>query len=225
MKKRNVYCAEKLLLSNIKPFAEGGNRLCFIHPQDANLCVKIVKESSIAALRARRGFIKNLRPDSAFDDNMSEYIAYQQSAIVRGGSEVYDCLPRCYGWQETDIGAGLISDYYSSEAGAAQTLDGYLKTYGMTDEMSGMLNELAQWLRHTQILTKNILPHNVVIAEDGKLKLIDGLGVSSPFNIARFNAGARKNYIEKRVKRMYLRIDWELSDKSNSWRTTEAQNK
>ena len=95
----------------------------------------------------------------------------------------------------------------------------------MTDEISGMLNELAQWLRHTQILTKNILPHNVVIAEDGKLKLIDGLGVSSPFNIARVNAGARKNYIEKRVKRMYLRIDWELSDKSNSWRTTEAQNK
>jgi hypothetical protein len=95
----------------------------------------------------------------------------------------------------------------------------------MSDEVKRMLEEFSTWLRQTQILTKNIIPHNVVVAEDSKLKLIDGLGASSPLNIARFSQFVRRKYIEKRIKRMYLRVQWELSDKSQSWDIVETKDK
>ena len=68
-----IYRDEALCLEGRAPFAEGGNRVCFVHPDDEGLCVKVVKAGSVAALRGKRSFWKNLRPDSYFDDNLNEY--------------------------------------------------------------------------------------------------------------------------------------------------------
>ena len=105
---------------------------------------------------------------------------------------------------------GLVSDYYECNSAPCPTLRQYLQTNGYTDEIKGKLSEFADYLRKTGLLTKNIIPHNLVMASDGRLKLIDGIGASSPLNIARFSKMARKAYIESRIKRMYLRLHWEM---------------
>jgi len=212
-----------LKLSQVKPFAEGGNRLCFVHPDNAARCVKVTKHGAIEALRARRGFVKNLRKDAYFDDNLNEFNAYQQSAIIKGGARIYDHLPRCYGWCDTDIGKGLVSDYFTdkSENAPAPTLESYLHTYGMTDEIKTKLDALATYLRDTGLMTKNIIPHNVVIAADGKLKIIDGIGYPSAFSITKLSRRAARRYIERRIERMFLRCHWEVSDKSKTWKMVE----
>ena len=33
-------------LTNAIPFAEGGNRKCFVHPEDKNKCVKVINAES-----------------------------------------------------------------------------------------------------------------------------------------------------------------------------------
>ncbi len=220
--KQRLYKNTALSLKDVTPFAEGGNRFCFVHPEDSNLCVKVTKPGSVAAMRAKRSFIRNLRSDRCFDDNLNEYKAYQQSAITSGGPRIYDHLPRCYGWQDTDIGMGLVSDYYMQEDGApCITLEHYLHTKGLTDEIERQLNALGDYLRDTQLMTKNIIPHNVVCATDGKLKIIDGIGFPSAINIAHINKTAKKRYIERRIARMFLRAKWEVSDKSKTWKSVE----
>lgn len=213
---------QPLKLKNVKPFAEGGNRLCFVYPDDKTRCIKIVKPDSIKNLRAKRSFLKNLRPDSYFDDNLNEYKAYQQSAIIKGGDEIYDHIPRCYGWQDSDLGKGLVLDYFANPDGTpCVTLLEELQKNGLTPALENQLEELGNFLKSTQILTKNILPHNVVCASDGKLKIIDGIGAPSALSIVNFSARAKAAYIERRIERMILRMRWEVSDKSKNWKETE----
>lgn len=225
--KNKFYSNNTLDLTNVQPFAEGGNRLCFIHPENNTLCVKTVKPGSIKALRKKRSFLKNLRPDNYFDDNLNEYKAYQQPAISNGDEAVlFAHIPKCYGWQNTNKGMGLVLDYYHETSGApCMTLEAYLLKNGFTKKIETKLKELGQYLRATELMTKNILPHNVIIATDGKLKIIDGLGVSSPFSIANFNKTAKHNYINRRIHRMFLRAKWEAGDKTVNWKTTEKQSK
>ena len=220
--KRLIYSQNPLELRQTPSFAEGGNRLCFVHPHDNNLCIKVTKPDAIARLRAKKSFLKKLKPASYFDDNLNEYNAYQQPAIQNGGADIYTHIPHCYGWQETDLGAGLVSDYYSDDDQApCKTLRQILQAHGYSDEIETKLHQLADYLRDTQLLTKNILPHNVVLAADGRLKIIDGIGAPSAFNIARFSKIARRHYIERRIARMFLRMAWEVSDKSRTWEATE----
>ena len=64
----------------------------------------------------------------------------------------------------------------------ATTLETYLFTYGKTDEIKIALDEFELWLRSSLVLTKNIIPHNIVIGYENEkivLKIIDGLGSKS----------------------------------------------
>lgn len=221
-KQKKIYNNAPLSLKDKKPFAEGVNRLCFIHPDDASLCIKIVKEGSIKALRSKRSFFKNLRPNSYFDDNLNEYKAYQQTAIKKNEDIVYEHIPRCYGWQETDLGMGLVLDYYSNDDNQpCMTLRSYLQTYGLTKDIETEISALAGYLRKTLLMTKNIVPHNVVVASDGKLKIIDGIGALSALSIAHTSTIAKRHYINRRIERMLLRVQWEIGDRKKGWAETE----
>ncbi|MEE4252626.1 MAG: hypothetical protein V2I50_01140, partial [Desulfuromusa sp.] len=58
-------------LQTIEPFARGGNRLCFVHPEDSRLCIKVRRpDFTLEDRRRKKGFPKNLRPLSSFDDNL-----------------------------------------------------------------------------------------------------------------------------------------------------------
>ncbi len=48
-----------LQLKTEEAFAKGGNRLCFVHPQDPSLCVKVRRpDFTLADLRKKRAFLK-----------------------------------------------------------------------------------------------------------------------------------------------------------------------
>lgn len=221
-KKKKIYNVTPLTLKDSEPFAQGVNRLCFIHPDDASLCIKVVKEGSIEALRSKRSFFENLRPDSYFDDNLNEYKAYQQAAISGNEGIIYDHIPRCYGWQDTDLGMGLVLDYYSKgDNQPCVTLRSYLQTHGLNEEIDAKLGVLADYLRKTLLMTKNIVPHNVVVASDGKLKIIDGIGALSALSIAHTSKAAKRHYINRRIDRMLLRVKWEVGDRKKGWSETE----
>ena len=218
------FSQDTVYLQNIAPFAEGGNRLCYIHPDNSSHCIKVNRPNIAAITRASKPFYKRLRPLTDFDDNYREYEAYQQRAVKVGTARVWDHLPRCYGWQETDIGPGLVSDYYTNKNGTtADTLEKHLHTHGLTRDTLASLEQFAAWLRDTSILTKNILPHNLVFAPNGHLMLIDGLGLLDYIPIRQHVKSLAQNYIEQRIKRMYLRAEWEVSDKSTGWRKVEKQ--
>ena len=75
-------------LEEVKPFAEGGNRVCYIHPDNKNLCLKISKPEVVKKMRSNAPWYKKLRSERSFDDNYREESAYQQRAIKENPEKI-----------------------------------------------------------------------------------------------------------------------------------------
>lgn len=221
--------SKKILLAASEPFAAGDHRLCYRHPHDKNLCIKVNRQGKAQMLKARAPFYKKFRSVDSFDDNQIEYRAFQQSAILRNTPEIWRHIPRCYGWVETDIGRGLVTDYYPSEKlnAPATTLEEYLKEFAVTPQLSSALKEFSAYLRRYLLLTKNLMPHNLLVLQEQegllRLVLIDGFGLSTIFPVAKYVPAAAKRHVEKRLDWLDYRIAWEISDRKISWRDTEKK--
>ena len=103
----------------------------------------------------------------------------------------------------------------------AITLEKYLFTFGMTDEIKKALDDLESWLRSSLVLTKNIIPHNIVVGYEDNLivlKIIDGLGSSSFVPLPEISYFFAKRYIERRIQLMWSRINWDLSGRKGNWK-------
>ncbi|WP_406828318.1 YrbL family protein [Microbulbifer sp. ARAS458-1] len=215
-------------LSNCKPFAKGGNRNCFRHPDFPDRCVKVMLPGRLAELRARAPWYKKLFSDDQFDDNSREREGYSQKALRNEAptSIVWQHLPYWYGMEETSQGPGAVSELILDRNGEpAITLEHYLQQNGLDTTIRHAISKFADWLRLTGVMTKNLLPHNLVIREAGEqpqLVLIDGLGRSAFLPFAEIFDRSRDRYLERRIKRMWARVAWEISDRSITWEEAEA---
>ena len=228
--------AEKIFLAASQPFAVGDHRLCFRHPSNELLCIKVNRQGKAQRLKAAAPFYKRLRSVDSFDDNQIEYRAFQQPAIVRNTPDIWRHIPRCYGWVETDIGPGLVTDFYAgnNRDTPAMTLERYLQEFGKTPLLSLALGEFADFLRRYLLLTKNLMPHNLLVLQDAhgqensqqkeqglRLVLVDGFGLSTILPMAKYVPAFARRHVEKRLNWLDFRIAWETSDKARSWRDAE----
>jgi len=214
-------------LSTLQPFASGGNRHCYRHPQYPDRCVKVMLPGRIDQLRKRAPWYKSFLSDDSFDDNAREVEGYNQQVLKNApaDSPVWQHLPRWYGMQETTEGPGAVSELILDANGEpGETLEHYLQTKGLDAPIRGALERFVAWLRATRVMTKNLLPHNLVIREEHgqpELYLIDGLGRATFLPIEELFEGANARYIERRIERMWARVEWEVSDKSLTWKQAE----
>ena len=164
--------------------------------------------------------------EAYFDDNRREYAAYQQPAVARNICTYDRHVARCYGWVRTSRGDGLVTDLIADLNGnPAQTLEEYLSEHGLDTLIQDAVSKLALFLRTSLILTKNLMPHNLVLAPNAqgyRLVLIDGLGLSTFLPLAKYSHYFAQRHIEKRLQWLYFRLEWEVGDRSISWRDTEA---
>lgn len=215
-------------LSDEKPFAEGGSRLCYAYPGQSGRCIKIVKPGRIDELRQRAPVFKRLRPDSAFDDNEREIEAYQQKAIREGDERLWLHLPRQYGYAQTTEGKGLVTDLIRNDQAIADNLENYIRRHGMTPALEKALVEFWSWLRDTQVLTKNLLPHNVLVQEKSdalRLYVIDGIGCTTAIDPNWLGQRFVHRYIESRIAKMRARVEWEAGGRQGEWKKIEKQHR
>ena len=57
-------------LDGIKPFAEGGNRMCFVHPDNPGRCLKVVHPGLPSKIKNSKSWYKRFRSIESFDDNL-----------------------------------------------------------------------------------------------------------------------------------------------------------
>jgi len=209
-------------LDGLQPFAEGGNRQCFIHPNNSYRCLKVSLEEQSKKVKQNAPWYKKLRSEKSFDDNLREQKAYDQRALIKDNSEKWKHLAKWYGMVETSIGPAseteLIRD---NQNNIASTLETYLFSYGMTDEIKIALDEFESWLRSSLVLTKNIIPHNIVLGCEGEkivLKIIDGLGSKSYLPLTQVSDVFAKRYVERRIELMRSRINWDLTGRQGDWK-------
>ena len=209
-------------LDGLQPFALGGNRRCFIHPNNNYRCLKVSLEGQSKKVKQNTPWYKKLRSEKSFDDNLREQKAYAQRALRKDKSDTWKHLAKWYGMVETSIGPAseteLIRD---NQNNIASTLEAYLFSYGMTDEIKIALDEFESWLRSSLVLTKNIIPHNLVLGYEGEkivLKIIDGLGSKSYLPLTQISDVFAKKYVERRIELMRSRINWDLTGRQGSWK-------
>ena len=208
-------------LEEVKPFAEGGNRVCYIHPDNKSLCLKISKSEVVKKMRSNAPWYKKLRSERSFDDNYREERAYQQRAIKENPQKIWKHLAKWYEFVETSKGLASCTELITNNDKVAFNLEEYLFNKGRTSEIDEALKEFEIFLKETKLLTKNIIPHNLAVKEEDyglTLKIIDGLGCMSFIPLPEISNAYANRYIKRRIELMYSRIEWDLSGRKGSWK-------
>jgi len=208
-------------LSGSTPFAEGGNRKCFIHPAQSDRCLKVVHPGLLEKIIKNKPWYKKFRSKDSFDDNLREQEAYKQKALMVDNPEIWKHLAQWYGMVETNIGMASETELIKNNGQIAETLENYLFSNGLTNEIKIAINEFHQWLRDNLILTKNLIPHNLVIKSEKDemiIKIIDGLGSQAFVPLPNHSTFFAKRYVERRIELMWSRINWDLSGRKGNWK-------
>ena len=208
-------------LSGSTPFAEGGNRKCFIHPAQSDRCLKVVHPGLLEEIIKNKPWYKKFRSKDSFDDNLREQEAYKQKALMVDNPEIWKHLAQWYGMVETNIGMASETELIKSNDQIAKTLESYLFANGLTDEIKIAINQFHQWLRDNLILTKNLIPHNLVIKNEKDemiIKIIDGLGSQAFVPLPKYSSFFAERYVERRIELMWSRINWDLSGRKGNWK-------
>ena len=208
-------------LDGVLPFAEGGNRMCFVHPHNPNRCLKVIHPGILTKIRRSKPWYKQLRSTKSFDDNLREQNAYNQKALGSDNPEIWNHLAKWYGMVETSIGIASETELIRNNGDIAETLEEYLFRDGLTNEIKNAIEEFHTWLRDYLVLTKNLIPHNLVLtSQEGKLKIkiIDGLGSQAFFPLPSYSNIFAKRYVNRRIELMWSRINWDLSGRKGNWK-------
>ena len=208
-------------LQGVRPFAEGGNRVCYVHPDDKTLCLKISKLEVVKKMYQNAPWYKKLRSEKSFDDNFREESAYQQKAIKENPQKIWNHLAKWHAFVETNKGLASCTELITNNDEVALNLEEYLFSKGRTLEIEKALKEFEAYLKETKLLTKNIIPHNLAVKENDcglTLKIIDGLGCMSFIPLPEISNTFAERYIKRRIELMYSRIEWDLSGRKGSWK-------
>ncbi|MBC7192120.1 YrbL family protein [Marinobacter sp.] len=201
-----------LVLTGHKPFAQGGNRLCFVHPEAPERCIKIRRpDFSLEDLRRSKGFPKNLRPLKSFDDNLEEWHVINTIA-GRVGARAFEHIYRCFGFVDTDLGKGLVSELIRDHDGAiSQTLKKYLWDHGLTEECQTAINTLCRFWKQEVIPSRDLLLHNIVVQQSqpgkiNRLVVIDGLGSAGLVPFHWLPMTQRKKKVARKTANLHERV-------------------
>lgn len=211
-------------LKGLEPFAAGGNRFCYVDPRDAKRCIKVRRpDFSVEDRRRRKGFPKNLKPLSSFDDNLDEF-KVMAALEHHYPDDVFAHVSRCYGYVDTDMGAGLCSELIRDSCGEVSvSLKQYLWENDYDEACKRAVNALCEhWLRF-RVPSRDLILHNVVVQRDlsgdgslaiKRLVVIDGLGNAGliPGHVMPDFMQLRK--AQRKVANIHQRIDELLSDKA-----------
>ena len=209
-----------LQLSTREPFAKGGNRLCFVHPDHDDRCIKVRRpDFTLADLRRKKGGIKRLLPLSFFDDNREEFEVISDLER-RHGQSVFEVVSRCYGFEPTDMGEGLVLELVRDASGEiSQTLKAHIWRQGLTEDCRAAVQVFAKRWQELGIPSRDLLLHNILVQKgpDGqveRLVVIDGLGSPNIIPFYALPANARQAKVQRKLDNMHQRIRQTLDKKA-----------
>jgi hypothetical protein len=161
--------------------------------------------------RRKKGFPKNLRPLSSFNDNLEEF-REMEKLKQHYDERAFSHISRCYGFVETDMGMGLVSELIRNADGRVSiTLKQYLWDHGLTGEIEIVIENLIAFWVAELIPSRDLLLHNIVVQMDGegpaRLVVIDGLGARGILPFQLMPGGYRVRRVERRIDNFRERIE------------------
>ena len=142
---------------------EGGERLVYIHPNDNNKVIKILK----------KGLKKH---------NFQNELEFKYYNFLTKKNRDFSNITKCFGYVDTNLGKGLVFERVIDYDGKdSKYFKYYLKKHFFSeDQEKNLLNELKIFLVNNQILFIDCNTQNIFckkLSEDKyKLIIYDGLG-------------------------------------------------
>lgn len=202
---------EVIRLEGKEPFGIGGRRLCFTHPSDASKCVKVLRTDDRRTIRGAKSqaYFTQFRPE--YDNNAHEK-AVLEALYRRIGPSMSEHFPRCYGMFPTDRNPGLVLDLVRDHDGQiSQSIRELVSTGTPLESLKSAFEEFGRFLLKHQILTRNLLDHNLIASRqnsgDWKIYLVDGFGDPAWIPLGRWIAPLRLSRVRKCVASAWPRIE------------------
>ena len=151
-----------LSLAGLEPFARGGHRHCYVHPDDPDLCVKVPARPGDAGCHAAQRM------------DIEDYAWIKE----RGGAELFDRIPEIESVVETDRGEGIVMRLYRDPDGSiSRPLNRLIAERGLPGLLPA-IDDWKRWVRRRRLLTRDTGPYNLVGVRLGpdewKLVIIEG---------------------------------------------------
>jgi hypothetical protein len=202
-------------------FTRGGNRLCFFHPANPDICIKIIRPDRTPSIRKQqKKFPKNLRPLSSFNENLLE-LQEMRRIVLLIGDAAFDVVPRCHGMVKTDLGAGLCSEMIRDDDGKVSiSLKQYLWQSGITEGLQQAITRFSQQWIQLGMPSRDLLLHNIVVqlsdhADVKRLVVIDGLGWSGLSRLCYFIKPLARYRARKKIQRLKQAVRQLLDTQKN----------
>ena len=153
---------------------KGLHRECYVHPENHNLCIKVVVNGGEAETRREQAYYKLLK---------KKKIAWTM-------------LPEFYGEVETNLGRGAVFDLIrDSDGRVSRTLEHYLDSESLTElnnrGLQQSLCHLKDYLIAQNIMTMTLKSKNIVYqkrdGQNNRCIIIDNIGNSDFLPISSYN--------------------------------------
>ncbi|NRA19202.1 MAG: hypothetical protein HRU05_01835 [Oceanospirillaceae bacterium] len=184
-----LFLDDKLLL------AEGGQRLCYLHPTDSTKIIKIL-------------------PQRVASDNQNELESVYLGYLLKKGVS-FKHLTQCFGYVDTNLGRGLVFERALNSDGTPSMSLKYMMEEKLLslERQQKLVLELVSYLRENQIIFADMASSNIFCrrdkAGDYSLLIVDGLGARR-FNYRfwmymwiGFYRRSKINKQEKKLMRLY----------------------
>lgn len=170
--------------------AKGGHRICYKHPSDNNLCVKI-HLNKIEVKETEREL---------------KYYAFLTRRRLP-----CNIIPAYFGTTKTNLGKGYIYQAINDYTGeTSRTLEHYIK-HDRTLEYDRLLVEFEQQAIKQRLITKKLKPYNLLLQfvspTNKKLVLIDNLGSSAHIPLAYYSKLCNRIELDKRFKAFHRLLE------------------
>lgn len=195
------------------PFARGGKRACYVHPDHPDRCIKLPLPDQLPAdLRRQAPWHRRLRkPVRDFDENHREWRAARWLERHRGES-VWNHVPRCHGWANTDLGRGLVVGLCRDPDGRiSPNLLDYLAAHGHTPALRAAIDRFAAFWTAERIPARNFMLNNLLcqrLPDDSlHIWMIDGLGCRTLIPVALWLECAGLRDARRRIDCLHQRLE------------------
>ncbi|MEL6681568.1 MAG: YrbL family protein [Pseudomonadota bacterium] len=177
---------DPLILTGHKPVAQGLQRAVYLHPTDETKLVKVLLSQPETQKRSGFGnWAERTFPSVRYRQVRKEHLEYQR--IVRSNPQLdfHPPIGRIYGFVETDLGMGSLSEKVVDETGGlAVTLQALLEDPPLDATFLKLLNTTITRLYDLNIRAGDLKPRNFVFGQRYSAEklgatecvLIDGFG-------------------------------------------------
>lgn len=205
------HVTHQIQLAHLKPLASGSARDVYVHPQDTDLLIKVIRHD---AIEKRYG---NGRPWYKTTRRYRHFISYlreirEEIALRASGASHPACLQKIVGFADTDLGFGLVVEAAKDRHGnLAPTLPQLIESGSFDAKVRADLESCLNGLIAAPVILADVHGANLVYAWDvengNHFVLIDGIGSKTLIPLHRMSRHINAYAKRKRAAKTLTKAD------------------